>query len=162
MNKIYRFIFILWCILSFYLVVIQKLTFGIIFFDIESVGYYTNLIPFDFLAHFIRNYAIALHDGAMMHLSDVWYYLRDFILNIMLFIPTGICFMGMRWKKIKSFVVVLGIVLAYELIQLSFRFFNIGTSMFDVNDIFAALIGMWIGVLIYTAFSIVGKKLLNN
>lgn len=162
MNKIYKFIFTLWCILSFYLVVIQKLTFGVLFFDIESIGYYINLIPFDFLVHLIRNYSMALHDGVIIPLSDIWHYLRDFSLNILLFLPTGICFMGMKWGKVKSLISVLGIVFAYELIQLSFRIFNIGTSVFDINDILAALIGMWIGILIYEVSSILKRKKVKN
>lgn len=161
MNKRYKIIFTIWCIVSFYLVVVQKLTFGVVFFDIKSVGYNINLIPLDFLVHLLRNYSMALHDGVIISLSDGWFYLQDFISNILLFVPTGVCFMGMKWNKVKSLVVVIGIVLFYEFIQLSFRIFNIGTSVFDINDILAAPIGMWIGVLIYKALRIVSKKIKN-
>ena len=134
MNKIYKNVLVLWYIVSFYLVVVQKLTFGVVFFDYKSMGYYINLIPLDFLVHLLRNYSMALHDGVIISLSDAWFYLQDFIFNILLFVPTGICFMGMKWNKVKSLVAVIGIVLSYEFIQLSFRIFNIGTSVFDVND----------------------------
>ena len=142
----WKFLFALWLAASLYVVVLRKLSFGMIFWDIESIEMFINLIPFDFLSHLIRNCAMT----SQVELSEIWFFLRDFILNIALFIPAGICLTSMGLKIRRTFAVTFAVVLFFELSELVLRLFNIGTGIFDVNDIIAAFIGMFLGVGIYT------------
>ena len=146
MKRNFNWLFALWLAASLYVVVLRGLSFEIIFWDIESIEMFINLIPFDFLSHLIRNCAMT----SQVELSEIWFFLRDFILNIALFIPAGICLTGMGLKIRRTFAVTFAVVLFFELSELVLRLFNIGTGIFDVNDMIAAFIGMFLGVGIYT------------
>ena len=156
--KIFKIAFGIWLIATILITVIYKLSFGVIFFDAESVGMFINIIPFDFIFKVIRNYKGTVDAGMNFQIIEIFYFIKDFVLNICLFIPCGFCLKGMKQKGLKVVVVTICIALGLEVAQLSFRLFNIGSAMVDINDIIAATIGSIIGVIICNILFVLRKK----
>ena len=146
MKRIWNYILLLWILVSF---VVSRLSFGIIFFDVKNIATYSNLVPFDFMVYLIRNYLMAMEHEAAFSIFEVWFLIRDFILNIVLFVPLGVCLKGLDIPNKKTLIITGGIVCFYEVIQISFRLFNIGTGIFDINDIISAFIGVSLGRIVY-------------
>ena len=157
--KIYKCIFTIWLIFTLLFTVICKLSFGVIFFDIESIGMFTNIIPFDFIFKLIRNYKCVSDSGINFQIAEIFHFIKDFILNICLFIPCGVCLRGMKQKRFKVTAVSAFIAFGIEILQLAFRLFNIGSAIIDVNDIISAAIGSIIGVIICDIIHVLSKKL---
>lgn len=160
--KIYKIVFGIWLIVSILITVICKLSFGVIFFDVESISMFINLIPFDFIFKLIRNYKSMLDAGIDFQTIEVLYFIKDFVLNICLFVPCGFCLKGMKQKGIKVVAISTFIAFGLEVAQLSFRLFNIGNAMVDINDIIAATIGSIIGVIICNILFVLRKKRLRG
>ena len=156
--KVYKCIFTIWLIVTVLITVACKLSFGVIFFDVESIGMFTNIIPFDFVLKLIRNYKGAVDAGMNFQIIEIFYFIKDLVLNICLFIPCGFCLKGMKQKGLKVVAVSIFIALGLEVAQLSFRLFNIGSAMVDINDIIAATIGSIIGVIICNILFVLRKK----
>ena len=161
--KIFKIAFGIWLIATILITVICKLSFGVIFFDAESVGMFINIIPFDFIFKLIRNYKGTVDAGMNFQIIEIFYFIKDFVLNICLFIPCGFCLKGMKQKGMKQkglkvVVVTICIALGLEVAQLLFRLFNIGSAMVDINDIIAATIGSIIGVIICNILFVLRKK----
>ena len=156
--KIFKIAFGIWLIATILITVIYKLSFGVIFFDVESVGMFTNIIPFDFIFKLIRNYKGTVDAGMNFQIIEIFYFIKDFVLNICLFIPCGFCLKGMKQKGLKVVAVSIFIALGLEVAQLSFRLFNIGSAMVDINDIIAATIGSIIGIMICNILFMLRKK----
>ena len=156
--KIFKIAFGIWLIATILITVICKLSFGVIFFDAESVGMFINIIPFDFIFKLIRNYKGTVDAGMNFQIIEIFYFIKDFVLNICLFIPCGFCLKGMKQKGLKVVVVTICIALGLEVAQLLFRLFNIGSAMVDINDIIAATIGSIIGVIICNILFVLRKK----
>ena len=156
--KIFKIAFGIWLIATILITVIYKLSFGVIFFDVESVGMFTNIIPFDFIFKLIRNYKGTVDAGMNFQIIEIFYFIKDFVLNICLFIPCGFCLKGMKQKGLKVVAVTIFIALGLEVAQLSFRLFNIGSAMVDINDIIAATIGSIIGIMICNILFMLRKK----
>lgn len=156
--KIFKIAFGIWLIATILITVIYKLSFGVIFFDVESVGMFTNIIPFDFIFKLIRNYKGTVDAGMNFQIIEIFYFIKDFVLNICLFIPCGFCLKGMKQKGLKVVAVTIFIALGLEVAQLSFRLFNMGNAMVDINDIIAATIGSIIGIMICNILFMLRKK----
>lgn len=156
--KTYKYIFTIWLIVTVLVTVICKLSFGVIFFDIESVSMFTNLIPFDFISKLIRNYKGMVDAGIDFQMIEILYFIKDFILNICLFIPCGFCLRGMKQKGLKVVAISTCIAFGLEMAQLAFRLFNIGSAIVDINDIIGAIIGSIIGVMICNIILVLRKK----
>lgn len=156
--RIYKCIFTIWLIVAVLITVVFKFLFGVIFFDVESIGMFTNIIPFDFLFKLIRNCKGMADAGMDFQIIEIFYFIKDFILNICLFIPCGFCLKGMKQKWLKVVVISACIALAMEILQLVFRLFNMSSAMVDINDIIAAIIGSIIGVIICNIISALRKN----
>ena len=119
---------------------------------------FINIIPFDFIFKVIRNYKGTVDAGMNFQIIEIFYFIKDFVLNICLFIPCGFCLKGMKQKGLKVVVVTICIALGLEVAQLLFRLFNIGSAMVDINDIIAATIGSIIGVIICNILFVLREK----
>ena len=73
--KVYKCIFTIWLIVTVLITVACKLSFGVIFFDVESIGMFTNIIPFDFVLKLIRNYKGAVDAGMNFQIIEIFYFI---------------------------------------------------------------------------------------
>ncbi len=156
-RKKYEVSFLIWIVLTFYLCIISKWSANVIFFDITSILNFTNLRPFGFFVELLKKRTFLLTIGMNLSSEDIWFSIRDFVFNIILFIPSGFCLYKMNNSFRKTIAISLSIQILYEICQLAFRLFNIGTFIFDIDDVIAAIIGTSIGVFIVKMMG----KLLN-
>ncbi len=147
-KYLWKILFVIWIVISLYICVIAKLSFSVMFFDIESITYYINLCPFRFVFDLIQRLSSVWEYEAYILIQEVLFGIKNFLLNMLLFILGGFCLYKINKQQTKTVLYIVVIQAIYEMCQLILRLFNIGTCVFDIDDIIAAAAGAFLGILI--------------
>lgn len=149
----YKCIIIIWLILLL-CISLHGINFNVVFFDLSNIYGRINIIPLSFMTPLVQKIQYMILNNDFQGI-EIWYSIKDFVLNICLFLPFGflIRHCNIKITYLKTVLQAFIIVFVMELIELVLIMFNLSSRIIDINDIIAALTGVSLGFLLNSKYN---------